>query len=83
MAQKYIEKDLVHFYIDLMTKEKIEQEESIRRISQHIPHLVTRDQNDTFMREISQEEVDSTMKEMDLGKYLGSDGFTTNFFHHS
>ena len=33
MAQKYIENDLVHFYIDLMTEPKIDQEESIRRIT--------------------------------------------------
>ena len=56
--------------------------DAIKKITQHIPNLVTQEKNEILMRLISQEEVDQAMKEMALGKSPRPDGFTTNFFHH-
>ena len=44
--------------------------------------MVTPEQNATLMRPMTQEEVDQATKSMPLGKALGPDGFTTDFFHH-
>jgi hypothetical protein len=55
---------------------------AICKVTQHIPALITPEQNNALMRPISQEEVDQAIKEMPPGKAPGLDGFTTNFFHH-
>jgi len=44
--------------------------------------MVTPEQNTTLMRPITQKKVDQAAKAMPLGKALGPDGFTTDFFHH-
>lgn len=49
---------------------------------QHIPVLVTQEQNAALLRLITIEEVDQEIKEMPVGKSSGPYGFTTTFFHH-
>jgi hypothetical protein len=48
----------------------------------HIPSLVTPEQNEALLCPITQAEVDLAVKEMPPGKAPGPDGFTTDFFHH-
>ena len=58
------------------------REEAIQKITKHIPLMIIPKQNRALIRPITQIEVDTTVKEMPLGKALGPDGFTTDFFHH-
>jgi hypothetical protein len=61
---------------------QLTEHQAINRVTQHIPALITPEQNQALMRPIMQEEVDQEVKEMPLGKSPGPDGFTTDFFHH-
>jgi hypothetical protein len=54
---------------------------TISKITRHIPSLITKEQNETMMRLITQEEFNQVVKEMPLGKAPGPDGFTTKIFH--
>ena len=65
-----------------MTNLVVDRGDAIKKISQHIPNLVTQEKNEILLRLISQEDVDQAMKEMALGKSPRQDGFTTEFFHH-
>ena len=65
-----------------MTNLVADRGDAIKKITQHIPNLVTREKNEILMRLISQEKVDQATKEMALGKSPRLDGFTTDFFHH-
>jgi hypothetical protein len=54
--------------------------ESIQRITQHIPKLVTEEQNINLNKPISKEEVDQVVQEMPNGKAPSPDSFTVEFF---
>ena len=53
-----IEAELINFYQDLLTETKEDRTKSIRRITRHIPSLVTQEKNVALTRPITQEEVD-------------------------
>jgi hypothetical protein len=77
-----IEEELLRYYQDLLKEPNIDRTEAIRRVTEHIPALVTPEQNSALTRPITQEEVDQAIKAMPAGKAPGPDGFTTDFFHH-
>jgi hypothetical protein len=78
-----IEAELINYYKYLLMEPIRDRMSTIRKITRHIPSLITKEQNETLMRPITQEEVDQAVKEMPLGKAPWSDGFTTIFFHYS
>jgi hypothetical protein len=78
----HIEEELNRYYQNLLTESKEDRNESITRVTSHIPSLITPEQNDALKRPITQEEVDQAVKYMPPGKSPGPDGFTTDFFHH-
>jgi hypothetical protein len=82
MDHASIEDELVNYYKDLLSEPIRDKTQAIRKITRHIPSLITKEQNESLMRSITQEEVDQAVKEMPLGKTLGPDGFTTYFFHY-
>jgi exonuclease III len=77
-----IAEELNSFYQDLLTETNTNREEAIQKVTQHIPRLITSEQNRALIRPITQSEVDSAVKEMPPGKAPGPDGFTTDFFHY-
>jgi exonuclease III len=77
-----IEEELLRYYQDLLTEPQQDRTAAIRRVTEHIPALVTPEQNAALTRPITQEEVDQVVKEMAAGKAPGPDGFTVDFFHH-
>jgi hypothetical protein len=72
----------MNYYKDLLMEPLRDRMSAISKITRHIPSLITKEQNETLMRPITQEEVDQAVKEMPLGKSPGPNGFTTNFFHY-
>jgi hypothetical protein len=54
---------------------------TIEKITQHIPGIITREQNESLLRPITIEEVDQALQDTPEGKALGLDNFTTYFFH--
>jgi len=77
-----IEEELLRYYQDLLTEPQQNRTTAIRRVTEHIPTLVTSEQNVALTCPITQEEVDQVVREMAAGKAPCSDGFTVDFFHH-
>jgi len=77
-----IEEDLLNYYQDLFTEPQRDRMEAIRKVTRHIPALVTPEQNAALTRPITQEEVDQAVKAMPAGKAPGPDGFTVDCFHY-
>jgi len=71
---------LVQHFKWLLTKPNIRREDNICKISQHIPKLVTRDQNLALLRVITKVEVEEVIKKMANNKAPQLDGFTSEFF---
>jgi hypothetical protein len=53
LAHSYIEKDLTSYYEDLLSESCLDQSEVIRKITRHIPSLITEDQNVALLRPVS------------------------------
>jgi hypothetical protein len=77
-----IVEELNTYYKYLLTETIENREEAIQKITNHIPSLVTPEQNEALLCPITQAEVDLAVKEMPPGKAPSPDGFTTDFFHH-
>jgi hypothetical protein len=77
-----IEEEIHRYYHTLLIENNRDREEAISRVINHIPKLITLEQNAALNRPISKEEVEKLVKDMPLGKAPGPDGFTTDFFHH-
>ena len=77
-----IEEELLKYYQDLLTEPQLDRTAAIRRVTKHIPALVTPEQNAALTRPITQEEVAQVVKDMSAGKAPGPDGFTVDFFHN-
>ena len=70
----------VQHFKGLLTEPNIRREDNIHKISQHIPNLVSRDQNLALLRVITKAKVEEVIKNMVKNKAPGPDGFTTKFF---
>ena len=57
-------------------------EEANKKITMNIPRLVTANQNENILKDISLEEVEHASMEMTRGKSLRIDGFTIDFYHY-
>lgn len=53
---------------------------AIQRITQHMPHLITRDQNMALMHATALKEVEEIVHKMQKNKSLGPNGFTSEFY---
>jgi hypothetical protein len=77
-----MEAALVEHYQNLLTKPIPDRHATIAKLTQHVPTLVTREQNLALLHPISIEEVDQALLDTPKCKAPGPDGFTSDFFHH-
>lgn len=68
---------MVQHFKEILTEPNIRREADIGKLSQHIPKLVTRDQNLALLRVKTKAEVDEVIKKMAKNKAPRPDGFTT------
>ena len=66
----------------MLSKNSINQEESINKIVSNIPSLVTPTQNESLLQLISMEEVEYATRDILIGESPIVYGFTTYFYHH-
>jgi hypothetical protein len=79
-SHKEIENILVNHFHGIAQEPNQDRTEAIQRITQHIPRLVTEEQNINLNKPIAKEEIDQVVQEMPNGKAPGPDGFTVEFF---
>jgi exonuclease III len=77
-----MEATLIRHFQHLLTEPQVDRREAISKITQHVPLLVTPEQNASLLRPITIEEVDQALQETPKCKAPGPDGFTSDFFHH-
>lgn len=71
---------IVNHFHSLLMESTNDRINTIQRITQNIPHQVSRDQNLGLMRVVSMEEVEEVVKGMAKNKADGPHGFTTKLF---
>jgi len=81
-AHEDIATTLTDYYRNLLTEPSPNRSEAIAKITQHVPFLVTQEQNAALLRPITIEEVDQALRDTPKSKAPGPDGFTSDFFHH-
>ena len=75
-----IEQELTHYYKDLLTEPSVNIAPAINQVLQHIPSIISQEQNFSLTQDISPTEVEEAVMVMNPRKSLGLDGFTTDFF---
>ena len=80
-AHADIEKELLNYFKDTLTKPFANRQLAITNNTQHIPALITKEHNQILLRPVQMQEVDQAMAQLKDGKEPRPDGFTTNFFH--
>lgn len=71
---------LVQQFQSIAEENMAERSHFTKRFTQHIPKLVTKEDNHNLNRPVSEEEVNEVIKEMHNGKALGPDCFNVDFF---
>ena len=80
-TQEELESTLNSYFTNLMKDQAGDREEAQREVFRNIPQIISDDHNHMLGKPIDMEEVEATIKKMEKDKSLGSDGFTSNFFH--
>lgn len=78
--QEDIEKELKTFFATLLKYEGYNRYGAIWTIMQHIPSLVTTNQNVAVLSPIMLTEVEEVVQALPTNKALGPDGFIAEFF---
>ena len=77
-----MEEELTRYFNYLLMKQNPSRWEFITQVTQHIPSLVTEENNPSLMQPINVQEVEEAISQMLEGKAPGLDNFTINFFHY-
>eukprot|EP00253_Pinus_taeda_P020401 PITA_20401 len=77
-----IEAELLNHFKQVHKEPSIDRSQAIQNITSKIPKLISDQHNQMLLKPIDLQEVESTVKQLKVGKAPGSDGFTSNFFHH-
>jgi mannosylglycoprotein endo-beta-mannosidase len=77
-----MENTLTGYFQNLLTEPRADRHEAIKKVTRHVPSLVTPEQNIALLWPITIEEVDQALQETPKRKAPGPNGFTSDFFHH-
>ena len=80
MQHEEISNVLNDHFRSLLPELYVDRREAISQIQRHIPWLITNDQNDTLMREVSLAEVEEVVRALPSNKVPSLYGFTSEFF---
>ena len=76
-----VEHEFKDYFQDILCEPPGDRNQAIHSVTQHIPKIITAKHNNMLLRPVTLQEVEEEMALLKDGKALGSDGFTTNFFH--
>ena len=77
-----IEEELTQHFSKILNEDVDDRGRAIERITYPIPKFVTRENNEMLTKPVTIQEVEEAVNQMALGKSLGLEGFTSNFFHY-
>ena len=81
-TRQEIEEELTQHFSEILSEDRDNRGEDIERITRLIPRSVTRENNEMLIKLVTMQELEEAFNQMALGKSLGPDGFTSNFFHY-
>lgn len=70
---------MVQHFHDITQEKNLDKEHSIRKVTNNIPKMVSREDYFSINRPVMEEEVSEVLKEMQKGKAPGPDGFNVDF----
>ena len=79
-SQEELETQLNHYFRSLLAEPRNDQDQDIKKITKHIPKILTEDHNKILLRKFSLQEVEDVVMGIPNGKELGLDGFTIDFY---
>ena len=75
-----MERELVNHFKDLLTEPLPNRQAAIQKITEHIPRVITREQNLALLRAVTLQEIEEVVINLPKNKAPGPDGFTSEFF---
>ena len=81
-TRREIEEELSQHFSDILKEDGGDHSRAINRIIDLIPRTVSRENNEMLVKPVTMQEVEEVIHQMAPRKALGTDGFTSNFFHH-
>eukprot|EP00253_Pinus_taeda_P019947 PITA_19947 len=77
-----IEAEVLNHFKQVHKEPSDDCSQAIQNITRKIPKLISDQHNQMLLKPVDLQEVESTVKQLKVGKAPGLDGFTSNFFHH-
>lgn len=79
-THQQIEEELHRHFSSILTESNHHNEDHIRKITNHIPSILTKEHNEMLLKNITMEELEEAVQTMPNGKAPGPDGFTIDFY---
>ena len=79
--RREIEAELTQHFLEILREDGGDRSWDIEQVTRLVPRLVTGENNEMLNKPIGMQEVEEAVNQMALGRSLGPDGFTSNFFH--
>lgn len=80
ISHKAIEAMLVHHFQGITQENNSDRDQSIREITSNVPKLASREDNFNLNRPVTEGELSDVLKDMQIRKAPGPDGFNVDFF---
>lgn len=80
--QTGIQSEFLDYFKQAHQEPNIDRLPAMDSILSNIPKLILEEHNQLILRPVDLQEVEEAMHQLKVGKVLGLDGFTSNFFHH-
>jgi len=80
-SHEEIESEFLNYFKQVHKEPNTDRLQDIRKITRHIPKLITEEHDQLLLRPIDLSEVEAAAHQLKDGKAPGPDGFTSNFFH--
>ena len=78
-ARREIQEELTQYFFDILNEDGGDRSRAINRITNLIPMIMTKENNEVLIKPVSMQEVEEVLHQMAPGKAPGLDGFIAIF----